>query len=572
MKKTIRVLIPIILVIAIVLSTAWYLLIYDLAFTRDMLLSFARFNESQGNHTIATWLYNQAYSQTGHSDDVAIELAEQYKKIGNYTKAEFTLTNAISDGGSIDLYIALCKTYVEQDKLLDAVKMLNNVTDPEIQKQLEALRPAAPLPQAEPGFYNQYISVGLEASEKLIYATNTGEYPSIKNVYTEPLPLGDGENQILAIAVSENGLVSPVGIYGYTVGGVIEKLEFNDPAMEALVRATLNVPETAELYTNDLWVIKSFTVPSDAKDYSILKNMIYLEELTVENGASGQLIHLTAASSLRTLTISHTTVTQEELEVIGALPVLESLTLTSAGISTVAPLRSAVSLKKLILTENSVRNIDALTELTKLEELRLDSNALTDVNALSSLTALKVLDLGSNNITSIAPISGLTALTYLNASNNLITDIGELGKLTLLTELSLSGNKLNNVSTIASCTELSNLDISANELTQITELSTLNKLTHFNFSNNKITAIPEFDKDCLLVTIIGSQNEISTLEPLSGLPNLNVVDMDYNKEISSVAPLKNCPVLIRVNVFATKVTEVTVLTDQSIEVNFNPVQ
>ena len=29
----------------------------------------------------------------------AIELAEQYKSSGNFTKAEFTLSNAIADGG-----------------------------------------------------------------------------------------------------------------------------------------------------------------------------------------------------------------------------------------------------------------------------------------------------------------------------------------------------------------------------------------------------------------------------------------------------------------------------------------
>ena len=62
------------------------------------------------------------------------------------------------------------------------------------------------------------------------------------------------------------------------------------------------------------------------------------------------------------------------------------------------------------------------------------------------------------------------------------------------------------------------------------------------------------------------------MKKLEDLTVEDIVDMDYNKEISSVAPLKNCPVLIRVNVYATKVTEVTVLTDQSIEVNFNPVQ
>ena len=572
MKKTIRVLIPIILIIAILLSTAWYLLVYDLAFTRDMLLSFARFNENQGNHTVATWLYHQAYSQTGHSDEVAIELAEQYKKIGNYTKAEFTLTNAISDGASIELYIALCKTYVEQDKLLDAVKMLNTVTDPEIQKQLEQLRPVAPVPQAEPGFYNQYISVGLDSAEKVIYATNTGEYPSIKDIYTDPLPLGDGENQIHAIAVGENGLVSPVGIYGYTVGGVVEKLEFTDPAIETLIRTTLNVSETAELYTNDLWTIRSFIIPAEAKNYDILKHMIYLEELTIENGTAGQLIHLASNASLRTLTVSGTTVTQEEMAVISTLPLLENLTLTTTGLSSIGTLSNSTSLKKLILSENTIRNIDALKGLTKLEELYLDSNALTDVSALAPLTNLKTLSLAANNITSIAPLSGLTALTYLDAAKNLITDLGELGKLTALTKLYLGNNKLTNVSTIAGCTELAELNISSNELTQIAELSVLTKLMHFDFSNNKITFIPEFPKDCALVTINGSQNEISSLEPLSGLPNLNTVDMDYNKEIKSVAPLKNCPVLIRVNVFATKVTEVTVLTDQSIEVNFNPVQ
>ena len=48
--------------------------------------------------------------------------------------------------------------------------------------------------------------------------------------------------------------------------------------------------------------------------------------------------------------------------------------------------------------------------------------------------------------------------------------------------------------------------------------------------------------------------------------------MDYNENIKSVEPLANCHRLIRVDVYGTKVTEVTMLTDQSIIVNYNPVQ
>jgi hypothetical protein len=56
------------------------------------------------------------------------------------------------------------------------------------------------------------------------------------------------------------------------------------------------------------------------------------------------------------------------------------------------------------------------------------------------------------------------------------------------------------------------------------------------------------------------------------MPALNNVYMDYNEEIASVEALAVCPVLIQVNVYGTKVTEVKSLTDQSVIVNYTPVQ
>lgn len=571
MKKTLRILLPIILALAIVLCMAWYLFIYDRTFTRDVLLTFARYSESQGSHNVAAWFYNQAYSQAGDNDAVAIELAEQYKASGNFTKAEYTLSKAIADGGAVELYIALCKTYVEQDKLLDAVNMLDNITNPQVKDQIAAIRPAAPVSLPAPGFYSQYISVSLESDSTIYYNAN-GIYPSTaKSPYENPIALSDGENTIYAVSISENGLVSPLSIFGYTIGGVVEKVEITDAAMNAAIRKALNASDDKELFTNDLWTIKEFSVPADAKDYSALRHMLFLTKLTIENGAADQLGNLSPLTNLSELKISGTSVSHENLQIIAGLPLLRSLTLPNCGITSISPLEKAVSLTYLDLSNNAIRNIDMLAMLKDLQELNLESNAITDLTPISGLSALTRLDVSSNVLTSLAPISSLTNLTWLDASTNSIANLGEIGKLTGLTNLYLQSNKLTGVSGVEKCTALTDLNISKNTISDIEALSKLTKMMYFDFSFNSVSQIPAFPKNCALVTINGSNNNISSLKPLGGLRNLNNVHMDYNKNISSVEPLKDCHLLVEVNVYATKVTKVTVLTDQGVIVNYNPV-
>lgn len=573
MKKTLRILLPIILSIVIILCMLWYLFIYDRDFTRDMLLGFARFSESKGNHTVATWFYNQAYAQSGNSDAVAIELAEQYKSSGNYTKAEFTLCNAIADGAGFDVYVALSKTYVEQDKLLDAVNMLNNVTNTEVKHQLEIMRPTAPVASPTPGFYTQYISVTLQSEMSTIYASGNGQYPSTAtNRYTTPLLLSDGENTICAVAVDDNGLVSALSTFVYTVGGVIQKMDFSDAAIEAAVRSALNVSEEKALYTNDLWTIKEFTIPSSATDYTDLKHMSFLETLTIESGASGQLHHISNLPNLIKLSISKTTVSQEDLKAIGSRPALKELTLSSCSITGIAPLENAAGLVKLDLNNNTIRNIDAISAMKDLQELNLQHNAVESIAALKENVQLKRLDVSYNSISSLSPIANLSVLGWLDASTNAITDLGNLERLTSLTYLDLASNDLTDVSQISACSKLTDLNISSNKLSDISAVTALKELANLDFSYNQVTTIPSFDKNCALVTITGSNNKLSSLDPLGGLRHLNIVNMDYNSEISSVKALSNCPVLVEVNVFATKVTNVTALTNQSVIVNYNPVQ
>lgn len=572
MKKSVRILLPILLAVAIVACMIWYLFVYDQAFTRDLLLSCARFSENRGNHTMATWFYNCAYNQADDNDAVAIELAEQYKRSGNYTKAEVTLSKAIADGGGIDVYIALSKTYVEQDKLLAAVNMLDSIANAQIKAELASMRPAAPTSQPEPGFYSQYISVTIEADSGTLYVSTDGTYPSMKDEpYSEPVLLSDGENTIYALAVSKNGLVSPVSIFGYTVGGVVTEMNFADAKIEAEVRKLLSVSDDKQLYTNDLWTLTEFTVPQGATNYADLRQMSFLTSLTIDNGVSDQLGNLSGLANLETLTITNTSVSQEHLGIISVLPQLKKLTLQGCSLSAVTPLNKAVNLTYLDLSNNTISSIDSLASCTALTELFLQNNVIASLSSIAGDTKLTKLDASHNSLTSLAPLSGLSSLTWLNASTNNIADLGSIGNLTELTYLNLSSNKLTDVSALASCVALTNLNLSTNSLTNISGLSALTNMMYFDFSYNQVSALPKFSTDCALVTITGTKNNLSSLDALSGLTHLNNVHMDYNENISSVNCLADCPVLIEVNVYGTKVSNASALKKMNVIVNYNPV-
>ena len=132
MKKTLKFLVPLAMGLLIIASIIWYLFIYDRAFTRDTLLNQARYQDINGNSRLSSWFYNAAYNFSGHDENVAIELANQYKQDGNYTKAELTLTEAIHSAPTAELYTALSRAYVEQDKLMDAVYLLDHVSHEDI--------------------------------------------------------------------------------------------------------------------------------------------------------------------------------------------------------------------------------------------------------------------------------------------------------------------------------------------------------------------------------------------------------------------------------------------------------
>lgn len=570
MKSPLKRLLPILMTILVLLSLFWYLFIYDREFTRDILLHSARFFEKNDNHAAASWFYHQAYRHAGDDEQVALELAEQYRSMGNYTKAEYTLSNAIADSGSVELYIALSKLYVEQDKLLDAATMLDNVADPQISQRLDALRPEAPSVSHAPGFYSQFINVEVSAPSGRLYVSDVHSYPSMEtDAYSGSFSLNLGENNIYAISVGDNGLVSQRVLYSYTVGGVVEEITLTDSVMNDHLRKILELMPGDRMMSNDLWNITELTVPEGVTDYSGLSYLTGLEKLTISNGKFDNLQVLSSLGKLTELSITDAAVSSSDLKIIASLPNLTKLTLSGCQLSSIQELSAATGITHLNLSNNTLRNITPLSFLSHLQELDLSHNAVTGLSAIAGLPELSRLNISYNSVSSLENLADIATLTQLDASHNTIGLLTGLDTLAGLTELNVSYNALTEVDLLAGLPELKSLNISNNTILDIASLSVLEKLEAFVFSYNEIKALPEFSKACPLVSIDGSHNQLTELTPLVGLSKLNIVLMD-NNNIKKIDTLIRCPMLIRVNVYNNPVHDDSAFEGTGIIVNYTP--
>lgn len=575
MKRFLKIFVPIVLALCIIAGIIWYLFFYDKTLTQDILLSGARFFRDQGDLSTSSWFYDRAYDQGINQDSVAIEKAEQYIQHGNYTQAEVALTKAINNGGGAQVYIALCKTFVQQDKLLDAVELLDKIADPAIKKELHALRPSAPTASLPADVtYNELITISFKTTDgSTLYVSTDGDYPStLTDEYTGEIDLKEGYTSVKAIAVSEQGLVSSWVTYGYTVVGIIEEVTISDSAMEQQIRAGLGLTKGETILTSDLWKITDFKIPQNAKDYSVLNKMLYLESLSVDSGVSNQLKILKDNTSIKRLSITNTSLSSEDLDAIGSIYSLESLTMDGCSLATITPLSGLISMKYLNLNNNAIRNISAISSMQDLTELHMSRNALQDLSALTVCKKLTALDVSYNSIIDISALRDLEQLTNIDISHNQITDISILNTCTKLKEFRANNNQISDISALSTCSELTYVNVSNNTLTVIDTFTKLQSITYLNFSYNQVATLPKWPTSSKLITIDGSYNRLTELSGLSGLENLNNVLMDYNEKIKSVAELANCPVLIQVNVYGTKVSDVSMLTMQSIIVNYNPTE
>ncbi|MDD3164305.1 MAG: leucine-rich repeat domain-containing protein [Oscillospiraceae bacterium] len=571
MKKALKIILPILLALLLLGGAAWYFLYFQTDYTADYYAEKGASAAASAHYTRAAKYYAQAVRMNPENTDYALGLANAYHSAGNYTKVEYTLVGAIADNpSSATLYQALSKAYVEQDKLLDASKMLSNIADAAVWETLNAQRPATPVIQPDSGSYDTYIDVSLSYGGGTAYLMTGGEFPTIaEGPYKDPITLPGGESVVIAVVVSDDGLVSEPAQAAYTVGGVIEPVTFADSAVERAVRTLLDKAQGDPIYSNEVWSITEFTLPEDAATAEDLRIFTGLTALTAEHFSDFDWDALGALGALKTLSLSGSALSDSALRAIGSLPGLSELNLSGCGISTIRPLASLTTLTSLDISSNSIGDLGALSKMTKLETLDLHSNAVTALSVVGGLSSLQSLDVSFNSILSLSPISACANLTQLTADNCALTDLDAISKLTKLTSLSAASNQLTDVAPLAACKTLENLDLTQNKISDISPLSALLALDTVTLDYNAITAVPAFSADCTMHRFRAKNNQISDISGLGKLMELNYVDIDYNN-VSSLSALSGCWNLVQVDAFSNPISDVSALTDAGVIVNYAP--
>lgn len=560
-----------IIVLALALFAALLFGLYYFLWTPENFAALGARAMQAGSYSRAVSRYTIACELAPDNLDYAIALADACVADGSYTRAERALVSALRVAPDAELYRKLSATYVAQDKLLDAQQMLDNLSGTAIGAELNAMRPEAPKLTPDGGEFSEYISVTVTHETGTLYVSTDGQYPTLASEsYAEPILLPAGDTHISAIAVGENGLVSPLTEADYRVVGVVEEVVFEDSAIEAAAHELLGIPERTKLLTSDLWTITELTVPAEAASYADLRYFTKLTSLTFTSASADDYSFLPSLTELKTLSFSDSLVSAELLGYIGALPQLENLTLTGCGLSNILPLADAQQLRVLDLSDNSISDIGVLASFPNLTYANLSRNAISSPEPLKALENLQELYLAENDLTALDALSGLRQLRILDITDNAVTSIEPLAPMRELTELSAGGNALTDASGLAGCVNLTRLDLSNNELTNADAVKNLTKLTHLDISHNAVETLPSLAGLSSLQQFYASYNaDLADISSLAGLEMLNYVDVDYTA-VDDILCLKTCLNLVQVNAFGSKVRDAKELTDAGVIVRYDP--
>ena len=550
MKKKLKLILILAITAALLFAAGAYIIVFKTNVTVDFYASRGQSALESGRFQSAVRMFSAAQKIDDSDPVVPIGLANAYKGAGNYTKAEYTLVNAIKKHpDQAALYVALSHTYVEQEKFLDADRMLSQIVNESVHAELEAKRPAAPTLAPESGYYSEYISVAASCPAGRIFMTTNGEYPSGEDdQYAEAVALPAGETTVCALVVDDSGLVSPVVYAGYTIAGVIEPGTISDPVLNQILRDAIEKTADDTLMSNELWSIEEIEISGAVTDLSQLKYLTGLTKLKISGVAATDYTVLANIPKLTELDLSGCVLSADSLTAVGTLTELATLNMSDCAL----------------------RSVDFLSMLTKITSLNLTNNALTDISPLAQMTGLTNLSIKNNPIESLSPLSGCTAMETLDISSCNITDLSALNGMSALTELNANDNQITSLAALEKCSALQKLHISSNSISDISVLPTLGSLQYFDGSHNSIATLPSFDSSHPLQTINLNYNIVSSVSGLKDLHSLNYVYLDYN-QVDDLTPLENCHKLVQVDAWENPVSSgISALQDHSIIVNYKP--
>ena len=202
---------------------------------------------------------------------------------------------------------------------------------------------------------------------------------------------------------------------------------------------------------------------------------------------------------------------------------------------------STARLTTLALSGRNISCISSLKECCNLRILDLSFNRIRILENLDYLYQLRELKLATNYITTLSGLNKLTALEVLHVQDNRLIEVGKqsLNNQKKLRSLRLDGNKIRNLSGLDSAVGLTHLDASQNELTKIEGLGLLAQLETVNLSHNQISTIEGLSACARLKELDLTGNCVQILQGLNKCPSIEILRLESNhlREVSALTRL-----------------------------------
>ena len=338
-----------------------------------------------------------------------------------------------------------------------------------------------------------------------------------------------------------------------------ESATFENPEVEAIVRAALGVDAEAKLKKSDIAAMEELSIPS------------------LEKGL-GDINFLAQFTGLKRLDLSGNKLV--DLSPLAALEELEELNASNNQITDVTPLASMTSLKKIDLSQNAIQDETPLLNLPALEWLSLKENQLTATANWTTSASITHLDLSSNRIFDVRPMENWAISSLLYENNLTYTPIvfpssrceaavreafgkpeGDILVVEALDVETLEVPKtgIKDLSFIECFVSLKVLNLADNSIADLSPLQDLQNLQQVNLANNDNIAdiSPLAGKDIIWLDI--SQNKVEDISVLASMVNMQELSIAENKMLEDISCLSGMSQLTKLTANHCRISDLTPL-------------
>lgn len=352
----------------------------------------------------------------------------------------------------------------------------------------------------------------------------------------------------VAFASPSSGNTNENGTHSDSDNIVFKNQAFKNAVIRSLKYGTNPIISVDEITYAQAKSVKNLELSlygDKSTDISDIENFPNLESIEFEYGefSNESLSSIGKLTKLTKINISHSSIDGiSSLESLKGLTNLQELTIDdyskSTSVADLSPLSGLTNLTKLHIVTKSVTSLEPIKNLTKLQELYLQDHGLCEISDISLLANFKDLkDLGigvTKSVTSLESLKDLTKLENVNVWGSNFSDLSPLAERDLK-KLHILGYTGKDINVISKFKNLSELEIAfCDGIKDISFLKDFTNLKRLILSTSKVSDLKPLSGLTNLEELdISSSN--SDLKPLSGLTNLRILGV--SGEFSDLTPL-----------------------------------